>query len=129
MSRLNDAYCMKESIRYDDKQHTLDITFKRLYYEDPAALLKQRFLFIFQRVGYPLILCQLHLDGVLTCEIKNNGGPDYDIFSAMDIAVNFYTMNFVMDLKLGFTLSENLTGYLKDLNQIDGEYEYTLERR
>jgi hypothetical protein len=47
------------------------------------------------------------LDGVLTCEIKNNGGPDYDIF----------------------TLSENLTGYLKDLNQIDGKYEYTLERR
>jgi hypothetical protein len=119
---LHDATCNEDDIKYDTEAGTLDIIFAREFFEDPANINVRRRMFIFHKIEFPIVKSHLHLDGLSFCKIQSKDKSfTTHMFNECKHKENKYFLCFCEVLEIAIEFKSSITGYLKDLEFIEGK--------
>jgi hypothetical protein len=121
---LHDATISEEKILYDTKRKTLDIWAEREFFEDESLMQRTRFLLIFTKSVYPIVLCHIHFNMVEKFKlISKDKSLKVHSFNEVEFDGVIYTLRFSDVLEIEFVFGSELPkGYFEDM-EITGEKE------
>ncbi|HVP35359.1 MAG TPA: hypothetical protein VMT04_00050 [Terriglobales bacterium] len=119
---LHDAACYENDIKYDSKTEALDIIFEREFFEDPSKINTRPALLIFEKVEFPIVKSNLHLEGLDFYRIHSKDKSlKTHSFNECKIKPNRFLLYFneVLEIEIGFKSS--IIGSLKDIEFVEGK--------
>ena len=121
---LHDATISENKILYDTKRKTLDIWAEREFFEDESLMSRKRFLFVFTKDVYPIVLCHIHFNMVEKFNlVSRDKSLKVHTFNEVKFDGVIYTLRFCEVLEIEFVFGSELpTGYFEDM-EIAGEKE------